>query len=260
MERPGRPCAAARVPFRGRTGEVALLLLVAAWLLVGIASGGAGRPAPAAAQDRVLLAEALPGLEGSDLGEVDLGPAPPPGSSRTIRRAEIEAAVRAAGHDPGALRIPRVVRVRRRAQRLSGTALVRVAREALTRDLAPCEVLAVRASGPVTVGAGPLRARAEARLPARDGEATVVGAVTLVSRGHRARVPVRARVRCPGPVVTPGASVRIHAIVGTVRVSAMGEARQAGRVGDVIRVTNAATDATVDARVLDAHTVQVVMR
>ena len=48
------------------------------------------------------------------------------------------------------------------------------------------------------------------------------------------------------------------AVVGPVRASAPGEARQPGRIGDVIRVHNAATGRTLMARVVAPDTVMVV--
>jgi flagella basal body P-ring formation protein FlgA len=46
--------------------------------------------------------------------------------------------------------------------------------------------------------------------------------------------------------------------VGHVKATAPAEARQPGRVGEIIRVTNRATGASLRARVLDARTVEVV--
>lgn len=267
--RPERPGARRPGPASSVAAELVVLTLVAVGGLAAVLApagppeaGGWGffAPGQAAAQDRVLLGELVPALAGSDLATIDVGPAPPPGASRRVTRAEMIAALRAAGRQPEALRLPAAVRIRRGARRLAGGELDRLVQAAMARDLAPCEVLGVQVSGPVTVAEGPLTARADADLPLRSGEARVAGAVTLSARGRETRLPVRARVRCPDPVMAPGTPVRILAVVGRVRVSAMGEARQAGRVGDVIRVTNGATEATVEARVLDGSTVQVVLR
>jgi flagella basal body P-ring formation protein FlgA len=47
-------------------------------------------------------------------------------------------------------------------------------------------------------------------------------------------------------------------VIGSVRASAPAEAKQPGRVGEIIRVTNRATGAALRARVIDAQTCEVV--
>jgi flagella basal body P-ring formation protein FlgA len=59
-------------------------------------------------------------------------------------------------------------------------------------------------------------------------------------------------------VVAAGDRVRVIAVSGAVKVSAPAQARQAGRVGDDIHVTNELSRQTVTARVIDAQTVEVV--
>jgi flagella basal body P-ring formation protein FlgA len=58
--------------------------------------------------------------------------------------------------------------------------------------------------------------------------------------------------------VNAGMQVTALAVVGHVTASAPAEARQPGRVGEVIRITNRATGTALRARVLDARTVEVV--
>ena len=65
--------------------------------------------------------------------------------------------------------------------------------------------------------------------------------VQAAERLHVTQTTVTARVR-----------------VGSVRVSAHGVCRQAGRVGDMVRVRIDETGSLVDGRVLDASTVEVV--
>jgi flagella basal body P-ring formation protein FlgA len=81
----------------------------------------------------------------------------------------------------------------------------------------------------------------------------------IVTRGARTvRVPIMLRLTCPEPEISVGKLVKIIVRVGNVRVSTLGEARQIGRAGEIIRVTNRATAASLRARVIDAQTVEVV--
>ena len=65
-------------------------------------------------------------------------------------------------------------------------------------------------------------------------------------------------VDCPQVVVQSGRQVRIVAAIGNVRASASGEARQNGRVGEIIRVYNQVTRKMLRAKVIDEQTVEVV--
>lgn len=213
--------------------------------------------APLRAQDRILLEEVLPALEGTELGALPVGDAPPPGSSRTVRRSEVLAALRAAGRSAQGLRIPRSVRVHREARELSSDELEALIRPAVTRSLGPCEVTELRVPNALTIPRGEVEVESTLRAPTR-ATSSVSGMVTLTAGGQRRRISVRARVSCPPPAVQPGSRVTVVAVVGPVRASAPGEARQPGRVGDVIRVHTTTTGRTLLARVIAPDTVEVV--
>jgi flagella basal body P-ring formation protein FlgA len=87
---------------------------------------------------------------------------------------------------------------------------------------------------------------------------TVTGAVYVDSGGHSTRVPVIANLTCPPPEVSSGQQLLAIAVVGHVKATAPAEARQPGRVGEIIRITNRATGASLRARVLDSRTVEIV--
>lgn len=212
---------------------------------------------PLHAQDRVVLGEILPALEGTELGALPVADAPPPGSSRMVRRSEVLAALRRAGRSARGLRIPRAVRVRREVRELSREDLEALVRPAVARDLAPCAITDLRVPATLTIAPGEVSVESNLRVPVR-ASTSVSGLVTLTAGGQRRRVSVRARVSCPPPAVEPGSRVTVVAVVGPVRASAPGEARQPGRVGDVIRVHNAATGRTLMARVVAPDTVMVV--
>jgi len=216
----------------------------------------AGLPATGAAQDHVVLAEVIPALAGTELGALELGPAPPPGASRVVRRSEVLSALRRAGRDPRGLAIPRTTRIRRDARRLDADALEALSRDAIAEALAPCSMSDLRIDATAVVARGELAVRVEGGPPPRSGPRLVV--VILSAAGRETRVPAQARVECPAPVVRPGARVRVIARFGSVEASAPGVARQPGRVGDVIRVRGGSGRASLRARVIDAQTVEVV--
>ncbi len=212
-------------------------------------------PRPVAAQDEVRLHEILPALEGTELGEVSLGPAPPPGGQRVVTRSEVLAALRRADRRAEGLAIPRVSRVRRGARRLDPAQLVEEAGPVAREALAPCVVERIDVRTEATVGEGPLSVSVEGRAPERSGSSPFV--IVLEVGGRTVRVPAQATVRCPAPVVSPGGRLRLLARFGNVVASAPGVARQPGRVGDVIRVTSLSSHAPLRARILDAERAEV---
>lgn len=208
------------------------------------------------AQEAISLAEVLPVLQGTELGELEVGPAPAPGDERTVRRREVLAALRRAGRSADGLRIPRAKRIRREARVLEAEALRVLFRSALSARLSPCSIERLRVPDSVTVADGELEVRSDVRPPRRSG--SVSASVLLEAGGQVTRVAVRATLRCPPPLVQPGRRVRVVAVVGNVRASVPGTARQAGRVGDVIKVTRSRAGVSLRARVIDAQTVEVV--
>ena len=213
-------------------------------------------PSFALAQEQIQLGEVIPALAGTELGQIPLGAAPPPGASRVVRRSEVLAALRRAGRDVRGLAIPRATRVRREARALDSEGLAELSRGAVRQALAPCTVDALTVRGDASVAQGPLEVEAEGQAPRSSGAAPVV--VILRAGGREVRVPAQARVSCPAPVVAPGRRVRVIARFGAVEASAPGVARQPGRVGDVIRIQNLQTRSGLRARVIDADTVEVV--
>lgn len=213
-------------------------------------------PSSALAQaDEIQLAEIVPALEGTELGAISIGPAPPPGASRLVRRSEVVSALRRAGRTADGLRIPRSRRIRRGARTLAPEELRDAASRAIAEALAPCNVEEITVRTPATVADGALSISADGNAPRRSGQAPVM--IVLASGGRTTRVPAQARVSCPAPVIRPGAHVRLLARFGAVVASAPGVARQPGRVGDIIRVSSLQSRARLRARILDAERVEV---
>ncbi|MBX7190572.1 MAG: flagella basal body P-ring formation protein FlgA [Sandaracinaceae bacterium] len=209
----------------------------------------------ASAQDRIRLAEIVPALAGSELGAIDLGPAPPPGASRVMRRAEVLETLARAGRSATGLVIPREVRIARRAVRLSGDEIAARARDAIEEALSPCAVESVAVTSSATLGEGELDVHVNG--PARPNDGPTIVMLDLATPGGTTHVPARVEVRCPEAVVTSGAEVTVVVRSGNVRVTATGVSRQSGRVGDEVRVRVEPTGALVTARVIDVATVEV---
>lgn len=214
--------------------------------------------AAVAAQERVLLQEIMPDLAGTPLGAVDVAPAPPPGSSLTLRRSDVLRALTQAGQRDSAksLSIPRSMRVSRTLSNVSREVFAAEALAAVTEATIPCDLRDARYPSEVRLASGPRNFRAEFPGGLRSG--TLTGGVFVESGGRTIRVPVVVSLSCPPPEVSAGSLVTAVAVVGPVRASAPAEARQPGRRGEIIRVTNRATGASLRARVVDARTVEVV--
>jgi len=212
-------------------------------------------PARASADGPITLGEVLPALAGTELGALELGPAPPPGSSRTVRGSEIRSALRQAGRDVRGLAIPAATRVERAARRLEGADLEALVTQALDRAVHPCRVSELALAQAVTVAPGELTATTSASPPPRSGR--IAARVVLSAGGHDVELHVGAEASCPAPVVAPGDAVQIVARAGRVRAVAPGVAAQPGRAGDLIRVTNRLSRVSLLARVRGSGVVEV---
>ena len=205
--------------------------------------------------DTVTLATLVPALSGTELGGIELGPAPLPGQRRTIRSSDVKRALRERGRSYEGLRIPARVTVTRPLRRVSRQEVEARVRESISESVAPCEL------GQLSLLPGWSIADADYEVSARVPAAVTSGRrslVVVVKQGERKqRISAQVELSCPPPVIAPGASVRLIARSGAVRVSAPAKALQAGRVGDEIRVTNQLSRATVTALVIDAQTVEV---
>lgn len=206
--------------------------------------------------ERVTLAMILPALEGTELGGLDLAPAPLPGESSVIRASDVKAKLKASGRDARGLAIPKSTRVTRHKKSLDAQQLDALAKTALAPRVAPCNVESLSAMPPMTIADGEFELEADA-LPRKQSGRTNVS-ITLRQGERTQRLSMQAVLSCPEPVVMPGASVQLTVRYGAVRVSAPGIANQPGRVGDEIRVTNQLTKKSLRARVLNAQSVEVI--
>jgi hypothetical protein len=208
------------------------------------------------ASDTVTLATLLPVLAGSELGDLPIAKAPLPGTSSVIRGSDVKAKLVQAGHDARGLAIPKSTRVTRRAQTLTQAELRTRVSTLLRETLAPCELGNVSELAAMTLGEGEFELTT-ASAPRRSSGRNAF-TLTLRQGETEQRLHGQVEVRCPPPVVTPGASVKLTVTSGAVRVSAPATANQPGQPGDEIRVTSGLNRQSYRARVVDATSVELV--
>jgi hypothetical protein len=215
----------------------------------------------ARADGQILVAEVLPSLAGTEFGEVPIANAPPPGTTMVVRRSDVLRALDRAGMSGKDLAIPRMTRITREVVKLSKETLLSESMSALQEAAGACRLEKARISMDAKVVAGPRTVRAELPKQSSGAKATtlhVTGAVFVESGGQQVRVPVLASLACPEPEVVAGSQITVVARIGRVRATAPAEARQPGRIGEIIRVTNKATGAALRARIVDSQTAEVV--
>jgi hypothetical protein len=184
-----------------------------------------------------------------------------PGASITIRRADVLRALNRAGYSGADLAIPKATKISREVVTVAKDDLLEESMDALKVAAGSCEVQSAKLSNDAKVIAGPRTITAELPMRTVVSHATtlhVSGAVYVASGGQRVRVPVMASLSCPPPDVSTGSQLTVFAKIGPVRASAPAEARQPGRVGDIIRVTNRSTGAPLRAKLLSPVLAEVV--
>ena len=180
------------------------------------------------------------GYDEGELAGLDLGPAPPPGSSRLLARAEVEAQLRAAGDDAKSLRMPGALRVKSASKRWSPEEL----RDALTPKLLAALPLgltlkaaklnrSIVTSPSVVIGAAHFP-----KFPKREGELTLTASVDLEQDGVTVmRVPVTVVVlvseAATHATASKGARVKLVIAHGPARVSALATALSDTELGEL---------------------------
>lgn len=204
---------------------------------------------------RVSVGDVVDSASGAVAG-VDLGPAPPPGGSRLIARAELERELRRAGADAKGLKLPELTRVVSAGKRFTPAELAKLFEPALRAAL-PRGVSLKN----VTVARGALVSpRVEAgavflpRLPRRRGNVKSSGTVELVLDGAVvSRVPVALwfgiEPVAAEPVVRRGSRIDLVIERGPAKITAAAVALADAEVGDVIQFRVGSTQKTLRARV-----------
>lgn len=214
---------------------------------------------------RIVLKDVSDGYDEGELASLDLGPAPPPGSSRLLSRSEVEEQLRAAGDDAKSLRMPSALRVKSAAKRWSTEELREVMTPKLIAALPPG--LTFKAAKParpvvtspnVTVGAAHFP-----KFPKRVGELTLTASVDLQQDGATVlRVPVTVVVVIGEAATRPaaGKGARINLVIehGPARVTALATSLSDIELGAVGLFRVATTQRVLRARLLSADSAQVV--
>src|SRR6478752_6577445 len=208
---------------------------------------------------RIVLKDVSDGYDDGEFASLDLGPAPPPGSSRLLSRAEVEEQLRAAGDDTKSLRMPAALRVKSAAKRWSPDEL----REAVTPRLIAALPLgltfkAAKLNRPLVTSPSVIIGEAHfPKFPKRVGELTLTASVDLKQDGITIlRVPVTVVVlvneAATHAAVSKGARVNLVIEHGPARVSALATALSDTELGALGLFRVASTQRVLRARLLSA--------
>jgi len=214
---------------------------------------------------RIVLKDVSDGYDEGDLAGLDLGPAPPPGSSRLLSRAEVEEQLRAAGDDAKSLRMPSALRVKSAAKRWSTDEL----QQAVTPRLMAALPLGLtfksaKLSRPLVTSPSVTIGEAHfPKFPKRTGELTLTASVDLQQDGATVqRLPVTVVVVISEAATRPAASkgARINLVIehGPARVTALATALSDTELGAVGLFRVSSTQRVLRARLTSADSAQVV--
>ncbi len=202
-----------------------------------------------------------------DVAGLEIGPAPPAGSSRLLLRRELQRRLRAAGKDPTSLRLPASVRIKTLSVQWSADRLRQAATDA-ARSALPSGVslrkvnVNIRLVLPEGTVVSELKVP---RPPRRVGDATLSAMLLLEYDGEIVRrVPVSLSVdvseEAAQPPVLKGARLRVYIERSTAQITAVAEALQDADIGETVQFRIVATRRVVRARVESKHLAKVVMR
>lgn len=197
------------------------------------------------------------GIAGTSMPDVDLGPTPALGMTRTIDRDEVARALTAAGA-PSVPRLPAQFRIARKGKRLATTDVDKLVRDAIdpTRIPRGATLATVRAIA-LAVPDGYDRVTVDLpTLPRRAGTVTVTAAVAFLAQGEvlaRITVPVDFTVTAEAlvPDVAKGAAITLLVRRGLVEVSIGAVAGSDGDAGGTIPVLLKPSGRVVRSRVID---------
>lgn len=211
---------------------------------------------------RILVVDVVSAADG---GDVELGPAPPPGGSRLVERREVEARLRESGGTPGKLDMPAVVRVVRTARHMTQAELHAEAAPVLSAALPPgVSLVSLQFSrGIVVPPHAAVRKAVVPKLPHRAGAMkTTVMFEIMEGADVAARVPGTVTLdiseKAAQPVVVRGARLDVVIEKGPARVTAVGFALSDADVGEIVSVRVDSTQRILEARVESSQSAKVV--
>jgi hypothetical protein len=215
---------------------------------------------------RVSFGDAVPASHGT-LAAIDLGAAPPPGSSRLFSRDELLTVAAQAHEELGAVTIPESVRVRRTTHRFSANELDALVRPSLVARLprgAELRSLVLPKSflSVPDLQVGQIQMP---RLPKRSGTSRLTAVVELVAADALvSRLPVVLAIELDETAtrfaLPRGAQVELVIESGVARVSATATLLTPADIGDVVVCQVLRTRKVLRARILTAREATVVQQ
>jgi hypothetical protein len=201
----------------------------------------------------------------AEVPDLEVVAAPPPGSSRTVARAEILDAADKSGVDLKRVRLPSNVRVTSAAKRWSTEELAAAATPSLLSAL-PSGVTVKRAKATakaVTSPSARISAVRVPKLPRREGDHLTTATIELSNDGQVvARIPLQLSLEITPaaavPTITKGTRMQLMIESGPARISATAIALSDGEVGDTLQFRVASTQKILYGKVVDATLARVV--
>jgi hypothetical protein len=190
-----------------------------------------------------------------ELASIDLGRAPPPGSSRLFTRREISDRVRETGADPKRLSMPPSVRIASAAERWKAEELAQRAEGAVRAALPPGVTLVkLGALQGVVVPPGTLVTSARPVIPKRVGRHELTLMAELRAEDETvARSPLRLIVdvseEAIAPAVRKGDRLTLVVEQGNARIGANAIAMSDANLGDAVFFKVSSTGKVLKARV-----------
>lgn len=213
---------------------------------------------------RVHLSDVSRDFDG-EIAALDLGPAPPPGNTRTLPRSEVEEQLRAAGEDTKKLHMPRNLVIRSAARRWSSDEVKAMLEPTLSAALPHgIQLRQLKYSRPLV--SSPRISVGEVhfpKFPKREGETTITATIELRQDDVVVlRLPVTVIVDISAdatrPLLSKGSRVSVVIEHGGARVSAVALSMSDAELGDIALFRVASTQRVLHARVESADTARVV--
>ena len=184
-----------------------------------------------------------------ELGAIDLGPAPPPGASRLVSRAEIEEHIRVVGA----------------SMRLSPDMLAKAATPAIEKAL-PAGVTLVKVeptSDLVTHPGTTVRAAVIPKLPRQKGSSQTSAMIELVGDDGvvtKMPVPITVEISDAAAHADVPRGVRLDVVYerGTIKIQTTGVALSDADIGDTLQMSLVATGRIVRAKILTRDRAEIV--
>lgn len=194
----------------------------------------------------------------AELALIDLGKSPRAGSSRVITLDEIKRSVDASAI--AGVKLPKSIKVVRKAKKLEKSALAQAAEEALSAQTLPkgARFVSVTARTPATIADGYDATRVDVpRLPRKAGKFTTPATLRFLEDGEEissALVDVALELPASAaiPDVKKGSKLSLVVVRGAIEIRATAIANEDADLGDVFMVTVADSKKSLRARLAEA--------